>query len=35
MDAGSNGVCCDCCDDNFSNIVDDLKDMIAIVKALK
>ena len=28
-------VCCDCCDVNFSNIVDGQKGMIAIAKAVK
>ena len=28
-DAESNGVCCDCCDVSFSNMVDGKKDMIA------
>ena len=34
-DTKSNGVCCDCCDVNFSNIVDGQNDMIAIAKAMK
>ena len=34
-DAESNSVCCDCCDVNFSNIVDGQKGMVAIVMAVK
>ena len=35
MDEESNSVCCDCCDVNFSNIVDGQKGMKAIAKAVK
>ena len=35
MDAESNSVYCDCCDVNFSDMVDGKKDMIVIAKALK
>ena len=34
-DSESNGVCCDCCDVNLSNIVGGQKDMIATAKAMK
>ena len=34
-DAESNSVCCNCCDVNFSNIVDGKKGMEAIAKAVK
>ena len=34
-DAECNSVCCDCCDVNFSIMIDDQKRMIAIAKAVK
>ena len=34
-DAESNGVCCDCCDVNFSNMIGGQKGMRAVAKAVK